>query len=79
MGGPALSRDHLGGPWTDRSRTAAQAVPDLDATVAWYRAVGFELAERHGEDGTLDYACLTFGAAAIMFVPSGMPRRRPQP
>jgi ankyrin repeat protein len=53
--------------------TPMLAVPDLRATVAWYRAVGFELAESHGEDGRLDYACLTFGAAAIMFVPSGAP------
>jgi ankyrin repeat protein len=57
--------------------TPMLAVPDLEATVAWYRAVGFELAESHGEDGTLDYACLTFGAAAIMFVPSGIPWREP--
>jgi ankyrin repeat protein/catechol 2,3-dioxygenase-like lactoylglutathione lyase family enzyme len=53
--------------------TPMLAVPDLAATVAWYQAIGFELAESHGEDGKLDYACLTFGPAAIMFVPSGAP------
>jgi catechol 2,3-dioxygenase-like lactoylglutathione lyase family enzyme len=51
------------------------AVPDLEATMAWYRAIGFELAESHGEDGKLDWACMSFGAAAIMFVPSGAPWR----
>jgi ankyrin repeat protein len=57
--------------------TPMLAVPDLEATVAWYRAVGFELAESHGEDGKLDYACLTLGAAALMLVPSGVPWREP--
>jgi ankyrin repeat protein len=47
------------------------AVPDIAATVAWYRALGFALTGSHGEDGDLDFAELSLGRAAIMFVPSG--------
>jgi ankyrin repeat protein len=58
-----------------RRLTPMLAVPDLNATVAWYRAIGFEVAESHGEEGRLDFVCLALGAAAIMFVPSGEPWR----
>jgi ankyrin repeat protein/catechol 2,3-dioxygenase-like lactoylglutathione lyase family enzyme len=51
--------------------TPMLGVPDIDATVAWYRAIGFELAGSHGEDGKMDWASVTFGDAEIMFVPSG--------
>ena len=50
-------------------------VPDMDATVAWYRAIGFELAGCHEEGGRMGWACVKFGAAEIMFVPSGDPRQ----
>ena len=53
------------------------AVPDLDATVAWYQAIGWELTGSHGEDGKLDFAHLSFGNASLMFVPSGDPWRGP--
>lgn len=50
-------------------------VPDIGATLAWYRAVGFEVAANHQEDGTIDWAMVRFGAAEIMFVPSTDPWR----
>lgn len=56
--------------------TPMLAVPDMDATVAWYRAIGFELTGSHGEDGALDFAAVQFGDAEIMFSPSGHPPRR---
>ncbi|NUQ12874.1 MAG: VOC family protein [Gemmatimonadaceae bacterium] len=51
------------------------AVPDVNATVAWYQAVGFTLAGSHGEGGRLDWASVTLGGAEVMFVPaaSGLP------
>ncbi len=58
-----------------RRLTPMLGVPDIEATVAWYRSIGFELAESHGEEGRMDWACVTFGAAAIMFTPSGEPWR----
>ena len=51
--------------------TPMLGVPDMEATVAWYRSIGFELAGSHGEEGRMDWASLTFGDAEIMFVPSG--------
>ena len=50
-------------------------VADVDATVAWYQALGFQLAGSHGENGKLDWASVTFGEAEIMFVPSDRPLR----
>jgi catechol 2,3-dioxygenase-like lactoylglutathione lyase family enzyme len=47
------------------------AVPDLEATIAWYRAVGFELQGSHDGESGVDWASLKLGAAEIMFVPSG--------
>src|SRR6185436_13923607 len=44
--------------------------PDMEATVAWYRSIGFELAGSHGNEGKLDWASIQFGDAEIMFVPS---------
>jgi ankyrin repeat protein/uncharacterized glyoxalase superfamily protein PhnB len=43
------------------------AVPDVDAAVAWYRAVGFELTGSNGEPGRLDWAEVALGEARIMF------------
>jgi uncharacterized glyoxalase superfamily protein PhnB len=45
-------------------------VADMDATVAWYRSIGFELAGSHAEEGRMDWASVTLGDAEIMFVPS---------
>lgn len=50
--------------------TPMLAVPNMDATVAWYQSIGFELTGSHGGDGKLDWASVRFGAAEIMFSPS---------
>jgi ankyrin repeat protein len=47
------------------------AVADIDATVAWYRGVGFELTGSNGEPGRLDWAEVKLGRARIMFASSG--------
>lgn len=57
--------------------TPMLAVPDLEATVAWYQAVGFELGGIHEEGGKLDWVSLSFGDAEIMLVPAGDPWRQP--
>lgn len=49
------------------------AVADMAATIAWYRAVGFELVGCHEEGGRLGWAAMRFGAAGVMFVPSPEP------
>jgi ankyrin repeat protein/catechol 2,3-dioxygenase-like lactoylglutathione lyase family enzyme len=51
--------------------TPMLGVPDMEATVAWYRSIGFELTGSNGADGKLDWAAVRFGDAEIMFVPSG--------
>jgi len=47
------------------------AVPDLTATLHWYRTVGFDLATSHGEEGNLDWVSLAWGETEIMLVPAG--------
>jgi catechol 2,3-dioxygenase-like lactoylglutathione lyase family enzyme len=44
-------------------------VADLRATIAWYRALGFELAGQHEADGELDWAALALGGVYLMLVP----------
>ncbi len=51
--------------------TPMLGVPDLEATVAWYRSIGFELAGSHGEEGRMDWASVKLGDAEGMFVPTG--------
>jgi catechol 2,3-dioxygenase-like lactoylglutathione lyase family enzyme len=46
------------------------AVRDIDAAVAWYRAVGFELTGSNGEPGRLDWAEVKLGEARVMFASS---------
>jgi ankyrin repeat protein/uncharacterized glyoxalase superfamily protein PhnB len=50
--------------------TPMLAVADVDTTVRWYRAIGFELVDSHDHDGRIDFAYLAFGNAALMFVPA---------
>jgi catechol 2,3-dioxygenase-like lactoylglutathione lyase family enzyme len=42
---------------------------DLPATLAWYRALGFELTGQHEADGVLDWVGLTLGGVHVMLVP----------
>jgi dihydrofolate reductase/ankyrin repeat protein len=51
-----------------RTLTPMLAVADVDATLAWYRAVGFELAGSHGDDSGIDWASVRFGDVEIMIV-----------
>jgi catechol 2,3-dioxygenase-like lactoylglutathione lyase family enzyme len=55
--------------------TPMLAVPDIEAAVAWYRAIGFELTSRHDENGRMDWAAIAFGDAEIMLLPSSEPSR----
>jgi len=48
---------------------------DMEATVAWYRTIGFALADSHGHEGRMDWASVRFGEAEIMFVPASEPSR----
>jgi ankyrin repeat protein/uncharacterized glyoxalase superfamily protein PhnB len=61
-----------------RRLTPMLAVPDVEATVAWYRAIGFELEGSHGDEDRLDWAAVSLGKVRIMFVPSKDPRREPR-
>ena len=55
-------------------------VPDVSATVNWYRNIGFELSDTYDDGGDgLSFAILTFGASKVMFNSGGQPsseRRR---
>ncbi len=51
--------------------TPMLGVPDMAATVAWYRSIGFELTGSYGEEGTMNWACVELGDAQIMLVQSG--------
>lgn len=53
------------------------AVRDVDATVAWYRAIGFQLAASHEADGRMDWASLTLGACEVMVTAVAPPWRPP--
>jgi ankyrin repeat protein len=48
---------------------------DLEATVAWYRSLGFKLAASHEDRGRMDWARLRLGQAEIMLTPP--PHNRP--
>lgn len=50
-------------------------VPDIDATVAWYRAVGFEVGGTNSDGGKMNWASVHFGGAEIMFALSDDPWR----
>lgn len=57
--------------------TPMLGVPDIEATVAWYRAIGFELKGSHGDQGRMDWASVSLGDAEIMFCTSSEPWRQP--
>jgi uncharacterized glyoxalase superfamily protein PhnB len=47
-------------------------VPDVGATVEWYRSVGFDVLRTYGEGGeALSFAVLSFGGSQIMFNAGG--------
>jgi uncharacterized glyoxalase superfamily protein PhnB len=49
-------------------------VPDVQATIEWYRSVGFTLVRTNEEDGKVDWALLAFGDGSVMFT-AGEPLR----
>ena len=57
--------------------TPMLTTPDMEATLAWYRSIGFRVSGRHVEGGKTDWASVTFGEAEVMFVPSGDASRPP--
>src|SRR5262249_25707991 len=57
--------------------TPMLAVPDVEATVSWYRALGFELTGSHAEEGRMGWARVAFGAAELMFTPAGEAWHKP--
>jgi ankyrin repeat protein len=58
-----------------RGLTPMLGAADMEATVAWYRRIGFELADSHGHEGRMDWASVRFGEAEIMLVPASEPWR----
>lgn len=48
-------------------------VPDVRATVEWFKTIGFEVTGTHEEDGALSWAALSFGATGIMLNEGGLP------
>lgn len=50
-------------------------VPDVPATVAWYRDIGFKVIVMYG-DGDEGFAMLGFGSGEVMFSSGGQPSTR---
>ena len=47
-------------------------VPDVAATVAWYRDIGFTVVETHGHEGEgLSFAIVAYGDSQVMFSEGG--------
>lgn len=47
-------------------------VPDVAATVAWYKDIGFKVVETYGHEGEgLSFAILAFGESQVMFSEGG--------
>jgi ankyrin repeat protein len=49
----------------------AMRVPDVRATIEWYRSIGFELTGQHELDSDSAWAGLTLGGCFLMLVPGG--------
>ena len=48
-------------------------VPDVRATMEWYRSIGFTVIGTNEEDGVIDWAMLSFGDGTVMFSAGGRP------
>jgi uncharacterized glyoxalase superfamily protein PhnB len=46
-------------------------VPDVRATVDWYKSIGFQLVRTNQADGEMDWAKLSFGNSELMFSAAG--------
>ena len=51
-------------------------VPDVRATVEWYRGIGFSVTGTHADDGVMSWAALSFGSGAVMFNDGGHASRQ---
>ncbi|HXD34438.1 MAG TPA: VOC family protein [Pyrinomonadaceae bacterium] len=52
-------------------------VPDVAATVEWYRNIGFTVDATYGHDGEgMSFAVLSFGSTQVMFNQGGRPNKR---
>ncbi|MEK6282947.1 MAG: VOC family protein [Acidobacteriota bacterium] len=52
-------------------------VPDVRATVDWYRGIGFNVMDTYGDEGDgLSFAILSFGTSEVMFSSDGQPSTR---
>lgn len=52
-------------------------VPDVAATVDWYRDIGFTVDATYGHDGEgMSFAVLSFGSSQVMFNQGGRPSKR---
>ncbi len=52
-------------------------VPDVRATVDWYKAIGFTVIDTYSDDGEgLSFAMLSFGRGEVMFNEGGQPSTR---
>lgn len=47
-------------------------VPDVQATIAWYLEIGFELAAAHEDPGESSWAMLNYGESSIMLSSGGV-------
>lgn len=48
-------------------------VPDVRATIEWYRSIGFTLLRTNEEDGEVNWASLSFGNSEVMLNSDGKP------
>jgi uncharacterized glyoxalase superfamily protein PhnB len=48
-------------------------VPDVGATIEWYRSIGFTLLRTNEEDGEVNWASLSFGNSEVMLNSGGKP------
>lgn len=48
-------------------------VPDVKATVDWYKGIGFTVANSVNDNGEMNWALLSLGASEMMFNAGGQP------
>ena len=46
-------------------------VPDVRATIDWYKSLDFTVVDTNEDDGQVDWAMLSFGDSAVMFNAGG--------
>lgn len=56
-----------------RNVTPMIHVPDVRAAVEWYQSIGFQALRWNDQDGSMDWALLSFGDGEVMFNEGGKP------